>query len=86
MEAIMGMNIKNERVERLARELAKETGETITSAIQHALEMRLERVRKGRDIERRKRDLDEFLAKLPPPPPGVTSDHSDLYDEWGLPK
>lgn len=82
----MGMNIKNERVERLARELAKETGETITSAIQHALEMRLERIRKDRDATRRKRDLDEFLARLPAPPPGLSSDHSDLYDEWGLPK
>jgi antitoxin VapB len=82
----MGMNIKNERVERLARELAKETGETITSAIQHALEMRLDRLRRDRDATGRKRDLDSFLARLPPPPPGLTSDHSDLYDEWGLPK
>lgn len=82
----MGMNIKNAAVERLARELAKETGETITSAIQHALEMRLERVRKDRALAQRKRDLEDFLKKLPPPPPGMTSDHSDLYDEWGLPK
>jgi antitoxin VapB len=86
MEVAMGMNIKNPNVERLARELAKETGETITSAIQRALEMRLDRVRKDRDIDRKKRELDEFLAKLPAPPPGMTSDHSDLYDERGLPK
>ena len=36
----MGMNIKNATVERLAKELAAETGETMTSAIQAALEER----------------------------------------------
>lgn len=82
----MGMNIKNATVERLARELANETGETMTSAIQRALEMRLERVRMDRDLNHRKRELKAFLDKLPPPPPGMTSDHADLYDDWGLPK
>jgi antitoxin VapB len=86
MEIIMGMNIKNPTVERLAKELAAETGETMTSAIQVALEERLERLHRQRDVAEKKRRLREILDSLPPPPPGVTSDHSDLYDEFGLPK
>ncbi|MBL8582244.1 MAG: type II toxin-antitoxin system VapB family antitoxin [Rhizobiaceae bacterium] len=82
----MAMNIKNPVVERLAKELAAETGETMTSAIQGALEEKLARLRRERDVAERIRRVDEILARLPPAPPGVTSDHSDLYDEWGLPK
>lgn len=82
----MGMNIKNPKVERLARELAARTGETITSAIQGAIEEKLERLRLDRDVKEKKRRIRAFLDSLPPPPPGLTSDHSDLYDEWGLPK
>ncbi len=81
----MGMNIKNERVERLAKELAAETGESITGAVQVALEERLARLRRERDVEERIRRIDEILARSGPTPPGVTSDHSDLYDEDGLP-
>src|SRR5665647_2123666 len=40
----MGISIKNEQTERLARELARETGESLTTAIRRALEERLERV------------------------------------------
>lgn len=82
----MGMNIKNEQVQRLAKQLAAETGETMTSAIQHALEKRLERLKRERDVAEKKRPIQELLDSLPPPPPGVTSDHCDLYDEWGLAK
>ena len=82
----MGMNIKNPTVERLAKELAAETGETMTSAIQKALEERLQRLRRERDVAEKKRRIRELVDSLPPPPPGVTSDHSDLYDENGLPK
>ncbi|HEY6630994.1 MAG TPA: type II toxin-antitoxin system VapB family antitoxin [Rhizobiaceae bacterium] len=85
MEAFMGMNIKNPGVERLAKELAKETGESMTAAIQGALEEKLQRLRRERDVKEKIRRIDELLATIPPPPPGVTSDHSDLYDEWGLP-
>lgn len=81
----MGMNIKNERVERLARELAAETGETMTSAIQAALEERLERLRQQRDVAEKIRRIDEVLARSGPTPPGLTSDHSSLYDDDGLP-
>jgi antitoxin VapB len=86
MEVEMGMNIKNATVEKLAKELAAETGETMTCAIQKALEERLQRLRRERDVEEKKRRIDELLDSLPPVPPGVTSDHSDLYDEYGLPK
>jgi antitoxin VapB len=40
----MTMNINNPRVERLALQLATKTGETITDAVIHALEDRLERL------------------------------------------
>lgn len=81
----MGMNIKNATVERLAKELAAETGETMTSAIQAALEERLERLRQQRDVAEKIRRIDEVLARSGPTPPGLTSDHSGLYDDDGLP-
>jgi antitoxin VapB len=40
----MGLNIKNEEVERLATELADLTGETKTEAIRRALEERRQRL------------------------------------------
>lgn len=81
----MGMNIKSEKAHRLARQLAAETGLSMTAAIEEALEAALQSRQRERDIAERKRRLREILDSLPPPPPGVTSDHSDLYDEWGLP-
>ena len=82
----MGLNIKNERVEKLAKEVAGETGETLTGAIQVALEERLARLHRNRDTEERRRRIREIVESFGPVPEGVTSDHSDLYDEWGLPK
>jgi antitoxin VapB len=41
----MPINIKNPETERLARQLAKETGETITEVIKKSLQNRLQRVR-----------------------------------------
>jgi antitoxin VapB len=40
----MAVNIKNPRAERLAHQIAKKTGETITDVVIHALEDRLERL------------------------------------------
>jgi antitoxin VapB len=39
------LSIKNRKAENLAAEVAKETGETLTDAVIHALEERLERIR-----------------------------------------
>ena len=41
----MALNIKDPEADRLARELAAETGETITEAVSTALKERLERMR-----------------------------------------
>jgi antitoxin VapB len=43
----MGISLKNDKAEKLARQVAIETGESLTDAIIHALEERLERL-KGR--------------------------------------
>lgn len=44
----MAINIKNKKAEILANQLADKTGETITDAVIHALEDRLERVEGSR--------------------------------------
>ncbi len=44
----MALSIKNPEVDRLAREVARETGETLTEAILRALQERLRRLR-GRE-------------------------------------
>ena len=56
----MALSIKNPKAEKLARELAAESGENITQAITHALEERLERIR-GRSIAT---DLAEEIIKI----------------------
>lgn len=83
----MGLNIKNEEVHRLAREVAARTGETMTSAIQLALEERLARLRSQESNEKKERaaQVRAILDSIPHYP-GATSSHDDLYDEFGLPK
>lgn len=81
----MGLNIKSEDVHKLAKALADETGTSMTAAIRQALEEKLDRVRRERDSDARIEWVENYLKKLGPPPPGLTSDHSDLYDEDGLP-
>lgn len=56
----MALSIKNDTAERLARQVAAETGEGLTEAITHALEERLERL-KGR---RSAPDLVETLVAI----------------------
>jgi len=56
----MPLSIRNSKTEKLARELAAESGETITQAINQALEERLERLR-GRSTAP---DLMEEILKI----------------------
>ena len=85
----MSLNIKNNETCRLADELAKLTGETMTGAITVALRERLEREKRVRIVETRvqeMRAIAERCAKLMGPGPSAVEHGDVLYDERGLPK
>jgi antitoxin VapB len=88
MVEIMGLNIKNEKTHRLAKELARLTGENMTVAVNEAIRERLERVRgkSGKDLAERLLEIGrDCAAHLKEPYKSI--DHGDLlYDEKGLPK
>jgi antitoxin VapB len=59
----MALNIKDEGTDRLARELAAETGETITKAVTVAVRERLERLRGAVPRERRQQELTRIAKR-----------------------
>ncbi len=59
----MAMNIKNDRVERLAEELAHMTGESKTTVILRALEERKDRIALGPSGKRRLAQALDFLER-----------------------
>ncbi|MGL5861630.1 MAG: type II toxin-antitoxin system VapB family antitoxin [Phycicoccus sp.] len=59
----MALNIKDAETDRLARELARETGETITVAARRAIEERLTRVRARHTTRRSKTDLYDIIRR-----------------------
>jgi antitoxin VapB len=84
----MSMNIKNKEAHRLTEELAKLTGESLTTAVTESVRERLNRLRRerGGDLTERLmaigKDCATHLKK-----PFRTIDHGKmLYDERGLPK
>ena len=50
------------------------------------IDQRFDGIDQARLIAERRKRLRELFRAIPPPPPGATSDHSELYDEFGLPK
>ena len=85
----MGLNIKNEETCKLAADLARLTGETMTGAITVALQERLEREKRLRDADVRAqklRAIAERCAKLLRPGPSAVEHGDVLYDERGLPR
>jgi len=84
----MALNIKNERTQKLARELARLTGESMTAAITEAVRERLDRVRSARGeglADRLMRIGKDCAAHLREPFRSV--DHGELlYNEKGLPR
>lgn len=82
----MAISIKDAETDRLARELARATGESLTEAIRAALRERLERHRARRvsDVASGIRRIQERLARLPVQNP-ASADEILGYDDLGLP-
>ena len=84
----MAMNIKNPEAQRLAQQVVKLTGESLTAAISQALRERLDRLRS----ERKTGLADRLLAIGRDCAPRLqepfrSAEHGDLlYDENGLPR
>jgi antitoxin VapB len=84
----MALSIKNPEADRLARELAKTTGETLTEAVVRALRERLRRERGRLRAPRLKDEMRAIRArcsKLPVLDPR-TPDEILGYDDSGLPR
>jgi antitoxin VapB len=84
----MALNIRNPETERLAAELARQTGETKTEAVTKALRDRLARVRRERSKRRLADELEE-IAKHCASLPVLDSRSADEilgYDQHGLPR
>ena len=86
---VMALSIRDPETDRLARELSRRTGETMTQAIRKALEEKLARLDGSREaeIERRRRLIDEISARCAALPilDDRSSDEILGYDENGLP-
>ena len=82
----MALSIKDPEADRLAREVARATGETLTAAVVQSLRERLARVRRtrGRPLREELLQIGQRCAKLP-----VRDSRSDDeivgYDDSGLP-
>lgn len=87
----MSLNIKNAETYRLVKELADETGESMTAAVTEAVRERLDRIRadRGGDRDARfQRALALLAVMRERAPAGYFDQDFDelLYDEKGLPK
>lgn len=84
----MPLSIKNDVTERLAREVAEETGESLTSAIQTALEERLRRLKISRQSHGTTAQIEDLLRRVDALPTLDTRPADEIlgYDESGMPR
>ena len=84
----MPLSIRNPRAEQLAREVAAKSGENITQAIIHALEDRLDHLRKRReslDIKEKIIKISMRCSTLPELDPRTADEILD-YNHTGIPR
>lgn len=85
---VVALSIKHDEADRLARALAKATGESLTETVVNALRERFDRVRRPRRAKRLHteiRAIQKRVARLPE----LDSRSADQilgYDENGLPR
>jgi len=84
----MPLSIKSFEAERLAREIAAKTGESLTGAIQTALQERLERLNRQRQDRNVANQLTEILRRVDRLPVLDPRSPDEIvgYDENGLPR
>ena len=82
----MALSIKNPQADRLARELARTTGETLTEAVTTAIRQRLVR-ETGRNPDTFEADVERIVAEVSRLPvlDDRKADEIIGYDEHGLP-
>jgi antitoxin VapB len=84
----MPLSIKNEATEKLARQVAGETGESITEAIQRSLEERWERLKMRRKSNILAGQIEDLLRRVDALPNRDSPSASEIlgYDENGIPR
>src|SRR5882672_8101158 len=60
----MALSIKTEEADRLARELSRLTGESMTETVTKSLKERLDREKKARPKKRTKKEVQEELRRM----------------------
>lgn len=81
----MPLTIKNPEVERLARRVAAETGESLTDAVRQALRDRLERLSGARRAPSTFESIMDIAARCSALPDRDTRSHDEIlgYDDSG---
>jgi antitoxin VapB len=84
----MALSIRNPKAEKLARQVAAESGEKLTEAIIHALEERLERLKGRRTITDVAEEIMKISLRCRALPENDQRDQDEIlgYDQNGVPK
>jgi antitoxin VapB len=84
----MALSIKNSETERLARQEASETGESLTEAIQKALQERWERLKTRRRSHVLAAQVEDLLRRVDALPILDSRSEDEIlgYDEHGMPR
>jgi antitoxin VapB len=84
---MMSLNIKDPEAHKLAQEISKTTGETMTEAVTIALRERIARLRRARKADATAAELLAIGKRCAEQLKQQPLDHGSLlYDEKGLPK
>ena len=84
----MALSIKDSETERLARQIARQTGESLTGAIRTSLQERLQRLKERRQRRNTTRKLEDILRRIDALPTLDTRPADEIlgYDSEGLPR
>jgi hypothetical protein len=81
------LNIKDDALIAEAKALAEEMGTSVTGVLREGVRALREQRQRGAEGDRFVEDLLEIGRRVRATlPPGATSDHSELYDDDGLPR